>query len=202
MSNFVIFVAPKSKSMYIKSMIAGRRVKSARMICLFGLWLITLGLFAQEATSIYAVPDVLRRPERGEAPRYPDDLVIGELGQGEISDGAYLFARNVLSAITEGRRDAAVLANSGLAESLFEEVRGLRPRSYRLGGGRNEADGCVSFLVRLVGPVESLTGELYLRSDEASGRWLLDDLILEEKKVNADIRDSYRFDFSPYERFF
>ena len=177
---------------------------------LLAFTLITQQVTSQEETGIHPVPDELRRPERSEAPRYPRDLVIGELGQGEVSEGAYLFARNIMSAVTEGRREAQVLENSGyiLAESIFNDVSNIRPRSYRLGGGRTEADGCVSFLVRIIGQQESITGELFIRweeaeeTDVAGAKWLLDDLILEEKRTLADIRDSYRFNFSPYERFY
>jgi hypothetical protein len=158
------------------------------------------------------VPEALRRPERGEAPRYPKDLVIGDLGQGEVSESAYLYARNILTAITAGNRNAQILANSGFSftESMFDSIRSIRPRDSRLGGGRYEPDGCVSFLVRIIGPSESITGELFIRQADAidaldgpaEGRWLLDDLILEGKRTLADIRDSYRYDFSPYERFY
>jgi hypothetical protein len=158
------------------------------------------------------VPEALRRPERGEAPRYPKDLVIGDLGQGEISESAYLYARNILTALAAGRRDAQVLTNSGFSftESMFDSIRSIRPRDSRLGGGRNEPDGCVSFLIRIIGPSESITGELFIRLADAidaldgvtAGRWLLDDLLLEGKRTLADIRDSYRYDFSPYERFY
>jgi len=158
------------------------------------------------------VPEALRRPERGEAPRYPKDLVIGDLGPGEISESAYLYARNILTALTAGRRDAQVLTSSGFSftEIMFDSIRSIRPRDSRLGGGRYEPDGCVSFLFRIIGPSESITGELFIRQADAidaldgtaAGRWLLDDLILEGKRALADIRDSYRYDFSPYERFY
>jgi hypothetical protein len=167
------------------------------ILCLFtGLCFFPHELSSQET----AVPDALRRPERGEAPRYAYDFVIGELGQGEASDGAYLFARNLLSAITTGRSDAPVLENSALPESLFQEVRGIRPRSFRLGGGRNEADGSVSFVTRFIGQDESITGELFIRFED--GSWILDDLFLEEKRAISEIRDGYRYNFSPYERFY
>jgi len=186
-------------------MIVFNRRKYLKTACfLLALCLIAQNLVSQDAASTQTVPDSLRRPERGEAPRYPKDLVIGELGQGEVSEEAYLFARNVLTAITAGRRDAQVLANSGFSftESIFDNIRSVRPRDSRLGGGRNEPDGCVSFLFRIIGPQESITGELFIRQAEDSGRWLLDDLILEGKRALSDIRDSYRYDFSPYERFY
>ena len=195
-------------------MITGNRGKSARIIGLliFCLWLIPSGVSPQEQTGSQPVPDALRLPERGEAPRYPKDLVIGELGQGNASEGAYAFAQSILSAVITGRRDSSALTQSGYSfpENFFEGVAGIRPRSYRLGGGRTEMDGCISFVVRIIGPEESITGELFIRladamdaTDEETPRgWLLDDLILEEKRPLSEIRDSYRYDFSPYERFY
>ena len=194
-------------------MVTGNRGKIAKISCLFlCLWLVSQGAVSQEESGTQPVPDSLRRPERGEAPRYPKDLVIGELGRGSASEGAYIFAQDILSAVIAGRRDSSILTQSGYSfpERFFEDVASIRPRSYRLGGGRTELDGCVSFVVRLIGPDESITGELFIRlagtvddeDDEAPRRWLLDDLILEDKRPLSEIRDSYRYDFSPYERFY
>jgi hypothetical protein len=187
----------------------GKHLKTACF--LLALCLITQNLLSQDAGGT-AVPEALRRPERGETPRYPKDLVIGDLGQGEVSESAYLYARNILNAITTGRRDAQILTSSGFSftESMFDNIRSISPRDSRLGGGRYEPDGCISFLIRIIGPRESITGELFIRQADAvdaldgtaAGRWLLDDLILEGKRALADIRDSYRYDFSPYERFY
>jgi hypothetical protein len=193
--------------------VRNRRIRIAAACFLSVLWLTAQSQVSQEAAD-YAqtVPEALRRPERGEAPRYPKDMVIGDLGQGDVSEGAYLYARNILTAVTAGRSDAQVLTNSGFSftESVFDSVRTIRPRDSRLGGGRNEPDGCVSFLFRIIGPQESITGELFIRPAEAAdatdtiaeGRWLLDDFVLEGKRTLTDIRDSYRYDFSPYERFY
>jgi len=193
----------------------GNRKKTA--FILLGLVLLCSGGFTQEEESVWGqirtIPDVLRRPERGEAPRYPTDVVIGDLGQGESPDGAYLFAKELLSALVAGNKEAEILKGLGsvLTENIFEEMNDLGSRSYRLGGGRTEADGSVSFMIRFLGSEESITGELYLRQAEnpeetaelpGGGKWLLDDLILEEKRELTEIRDSYRYDFSPYERFF
>ena len=193
-------------------MITSNWGKNAGMLCLFlGLCLITQGVISQDNSETNTVPDILRRPERGEAPRYPKDLIIGELGQGEAPEGAYRFAQNLLSAMTQGRRDAAVLSGSGYSfpEGFFDELRSIRPGSYRLGGGRMEPDGSVSFLVRFIGAQESITGELFIRQPDSGdaesskqGRWLLDDIILEGKRPLSELRDSYRYDFSPYERFY
>ena len=178
---------------------------------LFALAFFAPKIFSQETRTI---PDGLRRPERGEAARYPQDLVIGELGQGQAPEGAYRFARDLLQALITGNEEAPALADTDaiITESVLDEIKGVEPRIYRLGGGKTELDGSVSFLVRFVGSQESMTGELYLRqneiSDEVSGnsvtrsRWILDDLLLEERKALTELRDGYRYDFSPYERFF
>jgi len=210
----------------------------------------------KEAANAQTIPNTLRRPDRGEAPRYPQDVVIGELGQGNAPEGAYIFARDLMEALVRGNTTAQVVEDSRLilTEDIFEEISSLEPRSYRLGGGRIEADGSISFLVRFLGLEESITGELFIRRQggaEAGGaasarepqysestlasaspeedstmpgsppeepepappklqpeldpretRWLLDDLILEKRRTLTEIRDSYRYDFSPYERFF
>ena len=191
---------------YSKNMILSERnIKKACL--LLGIILITQGLFSQEnIEDIQLMPNSLRRPVRGEAPRYPNDLVIGEMGQGDISESAYLFARNLLSALLTGRREAPVLREAGFSSigSLLEDIGGIRARSYRLGGGKTEIDGSVSFLVRFIGPEESISGELFIRTAGAPEReqWYMDDLILEPKRALADIRASYRYNFSPYERFY
>ena len=198
------------------------RRNGARLACL----LLGLGFFPQMIVSqdnnTVPVPSTLRRPERGEAPRYPYDLVIGELGQGSAPSGAYTLARELLSALVRGANDAQVLegTSSIITESVFQDVRSINARSYRIGGGRSEPDGAVSFLVRFIGREESITGELFVRYEtvrvpvstgEGAGenaarreesRWILDDLILEDKVALSAIRDDYRYDFSPYERFF
>lgn len=180
---------------------------------------ILLGLAAGRAVSQegsapdQTIPEILRRPEMSEAPRFPKDMVIGELGRGKSPDAAYLFARDLLSALISGSANAPSLINTEriITESLLEKINEIEPRSYHLGGGRTEADGSVSFMIRLLGWEESIAGELYLRQeginspledDDPGGQWLLDDLLIEEKQTLTEIRDSYRFDFTPYERFF
>ena len=190
---------------------------------IFGLSFFSQMIFAQDAyINIVPLPNELRRPERGEAPRYPEDLVIGELGQGGAPAGAYQFAQELLSALVGGRNTAAVVQRSSsfIDESVFEEIRSIGTRTYRIGGGRYEPDESVSFLVRFIGRTESIIGELFVRFEaprptaededeedaaparQEGARWLLDDLMLEEKIPLSDIRDDYRYDFSPYERFY
>ena len=184
---------------------------SKKLICFFlCIWFTSQMVFSQDGAG-HVVPGLLRQPERGEAPRYPNDLVIGELGRGDASEGAYAFARSILAALMAGRRDAPAFEDIGtsLAESFFEDIGSLAPRTFRIGGGRNEPDGCISFLVRFISREESITGELFVRwlgagedGRAGTGRWVLDDLILESRRTLTDIRDSYRFNFSPYERFY
>jgi hypothetical protein len=147
------------------------------------------------------IPQGLLRPQWGEFPRYPQDLVIGELGQGGAPPEAYRFARDLLSGLILEDRSGTIL--SGIDEprldTLLGEIKAVEPLRYRLGGGREEADGAVSFLVRLIGRERWLSGELYLRQEE---EWGLDDLILEEPRDLAERQEPYRFDFTPYGRFY
>jgi hypothetical protein len=151
---------------------------------------------------IRTAPEALRRPQRGEPARYPEDFEIGALGQGQAPEAAYLFALNVLAALTAGDRAAPALAAlpQAILGNRIEEIGSIEPLSFRIGSGRVEADETVSFLVRFIGREESITGELFLF--EGSEQWLLDDLIIEEARSLADIRSDHRFIFSPYERFF
>jgi hypothetical protein len=150
------------------------------------------------------IPESLRQPQRGdESPRYPRDAVIGELGRGAAAEGAYLYARNLLEGVLSGNRESARL--TGITQSqlkeLFTSLEPLNPQKYRLGGGREEADGSTSFLFRFISRDMSLAGELYLQS--ADGKWRLDDILVEEaRELSERGMNTYKFDFSPYERFF
>jgi hypothetical protein len=151
------------------------------------------------------IPEDLRRPQRGdEAPRYPRDVVIGELGQGLADEAAYRYARNLLQGVLSGNRESALLkgARQSQLEELFAGLEPLNPQQYRLGGGREEADGAVSFLFRFMGRDMSMAGELYVRLTEDDA-WELDDILAEEARTISDQGGTpYKFDFSPYERFF
>ena len=148
------------------------------------------------------IPDALRIPQRGEAPRYPQDVVIGELGRGMAPEEAYRHARLCLEALLSGDREAPALLEAGkaLVDRLFEELEPIEPRQFRLGGGREEDDGTVSFLVRFLGREKGKAGELFLLPKDET--WQIDELLLEEEQDLAEIREAYRFDFSPYERFY
>ncbi|GHV55473.1 hypothetical protein AGMMS49579_18430 [Spirochaetia bacterium] len=113
------------------------------------------------------IPEVLMRPQRGEAPRYPIDVVIGALDQGDVPEGAYRFAREVLAAFVAGTQNAPVLSamNSVSREALFSGLKEIGSRKFRLGSGREEADGTISFLVRFMGREQGIAGELYIRRE-------------------------------------
>ncbi|MDR2493795.1 MAG: hypothetical protein LBD24_01095 [Spirochaetaceae bacterium] len=147
------------------------------------------------------VPDSIRAPQRGEAPRYPRDTVIGVLGSGEAPEEAYRFALAVLNGVLVKDAGARALgaADPAFLEDLFTTLEPVNPRKFRIGGGREEPDGSVSFLVRFVGREQWVAGELYLRFTD--DLWRVDDLILEEPH-DTGTAPSYTFDFSPYERFF
>ena len=167
-----------------------------------------------------SIPEELLRPRRGESARYPIDTVIGELGRGTASEAAYAFAGTVASGLVSLKMDHSALAsiNEVLRDGYLTVLGRITPQSYRLGGGRQEADGAFSFLIRLIGKEEGITGELYVRLVERQveevqdgnvetrtvRNWVFEDLILEEAKTReAEQQESLqRFDFSPYERFF
>jgi hypothetical protein len=115
-----------------------------------------------------SIPEELLRPRRGEAPRYPVDTVIGPLGQGKAPDEAFAFARRAAAALAAGRANDPSLSaiNSVLLEGYLSALGTVEPRSFRLGGGQEEADGAVSFLVRFIGRELSVTGELFIRYGE------------------------------------
>jgi hypothetical protein len=152
-----------------------------------------------------AIPEALRQPQRGdENNRYPRDAIIGELGQGLAGAEAYRYARNLLQGALSLNRESTLLAGTAPAqlEELFAGLEAVAPQQYRLGGGREEADGSTSFLFRFIGRDMSMAGELYIRFEDNA--WRLDDIIVEEAKALSEggLMNTYKFDFSPYERFF
>ena len=167
-----------------------------------------------------SIPEELMRPKRGESPRYPIDTVIGELGQGEAGDAAYSFANSLAAGFLSGEIEHPALSavNTALRENYLSVLETIDAVSFRLGGGREEADGAVSFLIRFIGREQGITGELFIRyvtkqieevyEDEVKnitvGNWTFEDLILEEAKSRDEEKKEslQRFDFLPYERFF
>ena len=175
-----------------------RMQKKIIILCIILKLLVPGILVSQQSQS--SIPELLRIPERSEAPRYPVDMVIGTLGRGNAPLASYNYVRNLFNRVIGGYDLEAEYNSGNLSGENRLEINSLRPRSFRLGGGRIEADGYVSFLIRLLGSNESITGEIYLKLiDEA---WVIDDLFLEERRTIGEIRDSFLYDFSPYERFY
>ena len=114
------------------------------------------------------IPGELLRPRREESPRYPVDMVIGPLGQGSAPRDAYNAARRAAEALLDGLLEAPILStvNRMFLEDYMSALNEISPRFLRLGGGREEPDGSVSFLVRFVGRDMALTGELFVRLEE------------------------------------
>jgi hypothetical protein len=90
------------------------------------------------------------------------------LGQGKAPKEAYEVARRAASALLSGNKSAAVFSpvNKVDLESWMVILNAINPQIYRLGGGREEPDGSVSFLVRFAGRDQGITGELYVRLEE------------------------------------
>jgi len=162
--------------------------------------------FSQDQTPMArgSVPEALLRPQRGETPRYPIDTVIGELGRGNATEAAYNFAVSICEALLAGDASAAPLSSLSTTDRnrYVSTLDLIAPLSYRLGGGREEADGAISFLVRYIGKDQGISGELYIRF--LQGRWIFEELLLDDARSReVEQQESvYRYDFNPYERFF
>ncbi|MDR2068560.1 MAG: hypothetical protein LBP71_01670 [Spirochaetaceae bacterium] len=148
------------------------------------------------------IPPVLLRPQPGEALRYPRDLLIGTLGRGQAPEDAYVFARSLMVALLYKNRNSRFLTSLGTAfwDDFFGTLNQINPRKYHLGGGKEEPDGSTSFLFRFIGNSQGMAGELYLRKD--NNNWVLEEIILETVKDIGEGEEPYKYDFSPYERFF
>jgi hypothetical protein len=172
------------------------------MCCIF-----SVPAFAQDLSS--SLPSDLLRPQYGETPRFPRDYWIGELGRGEAGEDAYQAARRIAASFLGGETTGL----SQRVQTAAAELRGMDIRNVRIGGGRNEADGSVSFLVRFMGREEALTGELFLRKPESvedtgppqtgPPSWRLEDFIMDGKRsLGEGPYGPGMADMSVYERFF
>jgi hypothetical protein len=189
----------------------GEKMKSKK-------YLLFLPLVALFLSADVDVPDNLRKPQKGESPRYPKDVIIGELGRGEASEEAYAFAKSILNGVLRGEK----AADSG----VVDVIKSVAPQKFRIAGGREEDEGNTSFIFRFIGREKWVVGEIYVRfespsavastdvdteqtdssiteeSSEDAGGWKLDDIILDEVRAVGQNVQTYAYDFSPYERFF
>ncbi|MDR1507831.1 MAG: hypothetical protein LBI67_12085 [Treponema sp.] len=176
-----------------------------RVLVLYLAVQLSVPLFAQSDGSP-AFPVELQQPRYGEAPRFPADYWIGELGRGEAGEEAYQFARRAAGRLADGNGEDL----PEHAKQLLQSLADMEIRNARIGGGRTEADGSVSFMVRFLGREAVVTGEMFLRrSNQVSGEnaemsaWYLDDLILDQRRpLNEGRFGPGSTDMTPYERFF
>jgi hypothetical protein len=144
--------------------------RTIRIAVLAALFLLgTASIFSQDELSQRgSIPEELLRPRKSEAPRYPIDTVIGELGQGKAPKEAYDIARNTATALLSGNINAPVLSSVSKVylEGWMDMLNDVSPQIFRIGGGRQEPDGSVSFLVRFAGREQGITGELFIRAEE------------------------------------
>jgi hypothetical protein len=177
-----------------------------RLIYLFCLFLlIPLAAFSQRGEPFRgSIPEVLFRPSRGESPHYPADIVIGNLGRGSASAGAFNFANSVAAGLLSGQAAHPALDSiNPISRDIYLSALGrITPESFRIGSGKVEADGVVSFLIRFIGRDWGITGEIYIRN--TAENWVFEELLLEEPvdRNNEHQRNINRFDFNSYERFF
>jgi len=188
-------------------------IKMYVLICLFFI----VSVFAASQPARGSIPADLLRPGRGESAYYPVDMVIGELGQGKAPTAAYLFANSISSGFLSGQPGHPSLAsiNPETRDKCLRALSRISPSNYRVGGGKEEPDGAVSFMLRFIGREYGITGELYIKyvtkriegstgEVTQSGNWVFDDLILDEAKSrDRELREvSNLVNHLPYERFF
>ncbi|MCL1959924.1 MAG: hypothetical protein FWF68_10020 [Spirochaetes bacterium] len=176
-----------------------------------------VSVFAAAQPARGSIPEELLRPGRGESARYPVDTVIGELGQGKAPAAAYSIANSVSQGFLSGQPGHPSLAsvNSDVRDKCLRALSRISPRNYRIGGGREEPDGAVSFMVRFIGRDYGITGELYIKyvkrriegnAGEVTqpGSWVFDDLILNEAKSrDMELEEASKLNnYLLYERFF
>jgi len=195
-----------------------RTISLPLILCISFLLLPAAEVFAQDDNTATAsretIPEELLRPRRGEAPRYAVDTVIGPLGRGEAPADAYTFARKIAENLIAGTATAANInaASAEMLKTYTGVLEEIGPRNFRLGGGRTENDGSVSFLIRFIGRELAITGELYVRlevtrdeqNNPVRSTWIFEELILEEAQNRKEEHDKLeqRFDFPPYHRFY
>jgi len=163
MKLLLIFPSENNYRIFLIFLLEYILMRNFGLICFF----LCLSFFSSAQDQPYrgSIPEELLRPKRGEEPRFPIDTVIGELGQGEAPLAAYSYAKTVASGLISASKDHPGLAgiNTALREEYLSVIEEISPRSYRLGGGREEADGAVSFMIRLIGKDSGITGELFVR---------------------------------------
>jgi len=170
-----------------------QQCRRARALFFFILFFAPFFLFAQDGGR-GSIPQVLARPLRGEAARLPVDTVIGEMGQGSADPAAYAFVRQFALGLLSGNAGHPALAsvNPQARESYLHSMGQIGAQGFRIGSGRQEPDGSVSFLIRFIGRDDAILGEVYINNrgggevevgggavSGATSGWLFEELLLE-----------------------
>ncbi|MDR2489779.1 MAG: hypothetical protein LBD20_00065 [Spirochaetaceae bacterium] len=149
------------------------------------------------------ISEDLRRPRREDAPLYPRDALIGELGMGDADNNTYRYARNVLYDLVMQNKTSVYIKelDAKLLTEVFEKISKVSPRKYRVGSGFVEPDGAVSFLYRFLGREMEVTGSIYFLKTEGD-KIVLDGLIMDDVTETNSIKNSWDYTYLPYERFY
>ena len=151
-------------------MVIGQKILIFTIVILFCFLLVAQTANSNRAENpmgVSALPPELLRPRYGESPHFPQDYVIGTLGRCDASEESYRYARLIVAGLAAGNGKAeGVVFPEQKRLSVLKSISGLGTRSWRVGGGRVEPDGSVSYLIRFLGRENSVTGELYLRREE------------------------------------
>jgi hypothetical protein len=141
-------------------MFAGRKIPGISLL----FFLIPVVFAQAPGGEPSALPPDILRPQYEEEARFPRDYVIGRLGRGDAGEESYQAAKRIMAGlVSENAASTLVDLPGGKRAAVLDNIRALGPRVWRIGGGRNEPDGSVSFLIRFLGREQSITGELYLR---------------------------------------
>jgi hypothetical protein len=157
---------------------------------------------AEAPPEAVSVPEAIRRPTGGEAPRPPRDVYIGELGRGGMPADCYRAATRALSALLEQKTEQTYYPGlaKGVQEATLDKLKEISARKYRIGGGREEPDGSYSYLFRYLGSPGNAAGEIYLRKSENS--WLIDDIYIVDTDEKNPSGGDAPYGIAPYERFY
>jgi hypothetical protein len=158
--------------------------------------------FTQEGGSV-SIPEVIRRPLRVDTPQRPFDIVIGELGRGELSAEHLRYGEGVLRALMQGREQSPLFETlpEGAAREIIERIALIRAHKFRIGGGKEVADGAYSFLFRFIGPDGQAGGAIYFIRGEDG--FALDDIMLDDLPEYLFRDDTARLYHSfPYEQLY
>jgi hypothetical protein len=111
---------------------------------------------------------------------FPEDFIIGELGQGEIPLEVYNVAKDFCKQLLHSTYNSQLFSFLPLSEQnkVITLLRTCNVNQFRIGSGQSEADDRYSLLIRLLGPSDSVSGVIYIRYVNTS--WVIDDISFEK----------------------